>query len=296
MKRKKWQCEKCNFESNSERTMESHWDKKHSTSPKKAIITGVTILVLVFLLSSAIVIVGAGERGVLLEFGRVTQTVFDEGLSIKTPIAQSVDIIDIKTRKLETSSSAASKDLQIVTSIIALNYRIRPDRVAWLRQNIGLDYQFKIIDPAIQESVKASTAKFTAEELITRRPIVREEMKNTLQEKLDMLSSNSIAIEEMNIVNFEFSEEFSTAIENKVTAEQLALKAERDLERIKIEAQQKIESAKAEAESIRIQSEALNENPDILQLRWIEKWNGIVPNFIAGGGTEGNFLFSLPSS
>lgn len=252
----------------------------------------IVLAIAVFVLMGAIVIVDAGYRGVHKEWGRVTGTVFEEGLHFILPIAQSVDIMDIKTLKMQTDASSASRDLQDVVSTIALNYRIKSDGVVWLRKNIGLDYKFKIIDPAIQESIKASTAKFTAEELITKRPIVREEMKKNLQEKLNAISNNAIVVEEFNIINFQFSQEFTTAIEAKVTAEQKALKAERDLDRIKIEAQQKIEQAKAEAESIRIQSEALKENPDILQLRWIEKWNGLLPTYL--GGSEG-IILSIPS-
>ena len=134
----------------------------------------------------------------------------------------------------------------------------------------------------IQEAIKAATAKFTAEELITKRALVREQMKINLVEKLFALGGNSFIVEEFNVVNFDFSAEFNSAIEAKVTAAQQALKAERDLDRIKIEAQQKIEAAKAEAESIRIQSLALRDNPDILELRAIEKWDGVLP-IVTGG-------------
>lgn len=266
--------------------------KSPSPNPLKFIWVIMAVIVVVFVVANTIVIIQPGERGVVLEWGRVTGNIFNEGLHFKIPIANNIDVMNVKTQKLETSSSAASKDLQIVTSTIALNYKVKPDAVTWLRQNIGLNYQQIIIDPAIQEAIKASTAKFTAEELITKRPLVRDEMKIALQEKLDLLSSYSIRVEEFNIVNFDFSAEFNAAIEEKVTAEQLALKSERDLERIKIEAQQKIETAKAEAESIRIQSEALKENPDILQLRWIEKWTGVVPYFVAGGSES--LIFQMP--
>lgn len=247
------------------------------------------ILIILFGISQSIVIIGPGERGVLLQWSAVTGTVFNEGMSFKIPIAEAVDVTDIKTSKIETKASAASKDLQVVTSTIALNFKIRPESVVWLRQNIGLDYKVKIIDPAIQEAIKAATAQFTAEELITKRQMVREQMKINLQEKLDILSSRSIVVEEFNIIDFDFSPEFNKAIEEKVTAEQLALKAQRDLERVKIEAQQKIEQAKAEAESITIQSKALSENPDILKLRWIEKWSGNLPQYL-GSGSEGIIL------
>jgi len=266
--------------------------------PRKShigLLFAIIVIVIIFaILSMSVSIVGPGERGVLLRWGAVTGDVFNEGLNFKIPFIDSVDIMDVKTLKLETDASSASKDLQIVTARIALNYRLKPESVVYVRQNIGKDYQYKIVDPAIQEAIKASTAQFTAEELITKRPLVREQMKVTLQDKLDTLTHSSIMVEEFNVINFDFSSEFNRAIESKVTAEQLALKAQRDLERIKIEAQQKIEQAKAEAESLRIQSAALQENPDILRLRWIEKWDGKLPQFLSGD--DQSILLSLPTT
>jgi regulator of protease activity HflC (stomatin/prohibitin superfamily) len=247
---------------------------------KGQLVAIVGIMVIVFLAViafSSVVIVPAGERGILFQFGAITGVVFDEGLSFKTPIVQGVELMDIKTQKIETIASSASKDLQIVTTEIALNYRIKPDSVAWIRQNIGSDYRGVVIDPAIQESVKAATSQFNAEELITKRESVRELMKAKLQEKMDNITNYGVVVQEFNIKNFEFSKEFDAAIEAKQTAEQLALKAKNDLERIKFEAQQKIEQATAEATSLRIQSEAIKESKEVLQLRAIEKWSGVMP-------------------
>lgn len=256
-----------------------------SLNSLKKLITGIIVVIFaVSLLFSAVFTVPAGERGVQLHFSAVTGKIYDEGLNFKIPFIQTVDKMNVKTLKVETSSSAASKDLQVVTTTLAVNYRLLPNKVAEVRQKIGQDYQSVIVDPAIQEAIKAATAKFTAEELITKRPIVRDEMKIILQEKLDSLSSHSLKVEEFNIVDFSFSPEFDAAIEAKVKAEQDALKAERDLDRIKVEAQQKIEAAKAEAESIRIQSNALRNNPSILELRAIEKWDGVLPK-VTGGAT-----------
>ena len=141
-------------------------DKRENKSYRRYLLIPVFVFLLILATDSA-VIINPGERGVLLQWGRVTGIVFDEGLHFKVPIMESVDTIDIKTLKLETQASAASSDLQIVTSTIALNYRIKTDSVVYLRQNIGLDYRSKVVDPSIQEAIKAATSQFTAEELIT---------------------------------------------------------------------------------------------------------------------------------
>ncbi len=225
--------------------------------------------------------ISAGERGILLTFGKPSMNAAGEGLHFKFPIVQSVKKMEVRTQKIEVVADSASADLQDVQTTIALNFHLEPSQVPKLYQQIGRDYAGRIIHPAMQESVKAVTAKFTAEELITRRPEVRKGIQEAMREKLEVYY---IVVDDLNIVNFQFSPEFDKAIEEKVTAEQKKLKAERDLERIKIEKQQKITQAEAEAESIRIQSLALQDNKDILELRAIEKWDGVLPK-VTGGAT-----------
>jgi regulator of protease activity HflC (stomatin/prohibitin superfamily) len=135
-------------------------------------------------------------------------------------------------------------------------------------------YVPKIIDPVIQEAVKSGMARFTAEELITKRPEVKEVIEGIMSETLN---KRGIRVIDFNIVNFNFSAAFDNAIEAKVTAEQEALAAKNKLEQIKFEAQQAVESAKGRAEAIEIEAKALRNSPDILELRAIEKWNGVLP-------------------
>jgi len=229
--------------------------------------------------------VGPGERGIVLNFGAVQKQVLDEGLHLRIPIMQEIVLVDVKVQKAETDAAAASKDLQDVTSRVALNYHIVPDKANIVYQKLGVQFKERIVDPVIQEVVKAVTANYTAEELITKRPAVSEAMRMALTERL---MENNIAVDAFSIVVFSFSPVFTEAIEAKQTAEQLALKAKRDLERIKIEAEQKITAAKAEAESLRLQK--ANISPDLIELRKIEanmkaigKWNGILPQVTGGG-------------
>ena len=233
-------------------------------------------LVVIIILFGSFGTIGAGERGVLLQFGAVKDKIFGEGLYFKIPVVHEVVKIDVKIKKDEVDASASSKDLQIVTSRIALNYHLAPDSVNKIWQEIGKDYNVRIIAPSIQEAVKAVTAKFTAEELITKREEVKEKIKANLAERL---LEHAIMVDEFNIIDFYFSEAFNVAIEAKVTAEQLKLKAERDLERIKIEKEQKITEAEGKAQAIRIEAQALTSNPKVVELRWIEKWDGEVPTY-----------------
>jgi len=250
---------------------------------KVAVIIGAILVFFLFL--HPWVQIGAGERGVVLNFGAVQKIVLGEGLHFRIPIMQKIIPMDVKVQKAETAAAAASSNLQDVSSTVAINYHIVPDKANIVYQSLGIEFKERIIDPAVQEVVKAVTARYTAEELITKRAAVSDAMKLNLTERL---IANNIAVDAFSIVGFSFSKIFMEAIEAKQTAEQLAMKAQRDLERIKIEAEQKVTAAKAEAESLRLQKE--NISPDLIELRKIEanlkaidKWNGILPQVTGSG-------------
>jgi len=237
------------------------------------------VVVVLLLLVNSFKTIGAGERGVVFsQFGGVQDVVLGEGLRFKMPFIQEIIPIDVKIQKSQTAVAASSKDLQMVSSTIAVNYHVAPNAANKVYQDVGLSYKERIIDPAVQESMKAATAQFTAEELITKRGEVSVQIKDMLSERL---LAHSIIVDEFNIVDFSFSAVFNEAIEMKQTAEQSALKAERDLERVKIEAEQQITTARAEAEGQRLQRQTIS--PAILQLRAIEKWDGHLPQVTSGG-------------
>jgi regulator of protease activity HflC (stomatin/prohibitin superfamily) len=250
---------------------------------KKLLIVGALLIGL--LLINPWAQVGAGERGIVLNFGAVQEVVLNEGIHFRIPFVQTVEIMDVRIQKVKTDAASSSSDLQDVDLSVALNYHIIPDKANLVYQTIGTSYKDRIIDPAIQEVIKAVSAKYTAEELITKRPAVSSEMRSALTTRL--VASN-IAVDAFSIINFSFSQTFTDAIEAKQTAEQNALKAKRDLDRIKVEAEQTIAAATAEAEALRLQK--MNISPDLIELRKIEanlkaieKWNGILPSVTGSG-------------
>jgi len=251
----------------------------------RSLIIGLVIVVAVVALSPFTVI-PAGHRGVITTFGKVTEEVLGEGLHFRIPIVNSVHKIDVRLQKGESEGEAASKDLQTIHTRVALNYHLTPDRVAITFRDIGgpAEVGDRIIVPAMHEAVKAATAQYTAEELITKRSDVRDRIRGYLETRLN---KHGIAVDEFSIVNFEFSPSFNDAIEAKTTAEQLKLKAERDLQRIRVEAEQKIAQAQAEAESLKLQKQEIT--PELIKLREIEaqrlaieKWNGVLPGVTGG--------------
>lgn len=228
-------------------------------------------------------IVDTTERAVILNLGRIDRVV-DAGIHWVTPLTESVETFTISTQKAEVEATAASKDLQDVTTLVAVQYNLDPERVGDIYTEYRDGVYGAVIDPAIQDSVKSATASFTAEELITQRVAVKDSILKRLQERLSVAH---IRVTNVDIVNFTFSESFNQAIEQKVTAEQQAKKAENDLARVQFEAQQQIERAKAEAESIRIQAEAVTSQggADYVKLKAIEKWKGDVPTHMIPGAT-----------
>ncbi len=254
----------------------------------KVIVTIIVILVLVFIALNSFTTVKSGHSGVITTFGKVSETVLSEGLHFKVPFVQEIVLVDNRVQKAEVACSAASKDLQTVSSTIAVNYKVLNSYSASVYKDIGMDYEEVIITPAIQECVKAVTAKFTAEELITNRQSIGDQMMELLKNKI---TEYGIDIQIFNITAFDFTAEYNAAIEAKQTAQQNALKAEQDLQRIKVEAEQTVAAAEAEAEAYRLKSEQIT--PEIILMSYIEKWDGKLPT--VASGDSGSMMFDMTS-
>jgi regulator of protease activity HflC (stomatin/prohibitin superfamily) len=218
-------------------------------------------------------------------FGKISPEAYSEGIHLRIPLVQTMNLIDVRIQKGEGSGEAASKDLQSIRTSVAVNYHIRPEATVSVFRDFGKEIEYRLVLPAVQEAVKAATAQYTAEELITRRPEVRGKIRDYLNERIGRFG---VVVDEFSITDFKFSKSFDEAVEAKITAEQNKLKAERDLQRIEVEAQQKIASAKAEAEALRLQRMEIT--PDLLKLRQtendkraIEKWDGRLPQTVLGG-------------
>lgn len=244
---------------------------------------GVAVLIAIIILWNTFYIVNAGERAVLVTLGNPSDQVISEGLNLKIPFIQSVVIFDIKTMKDEVDASAASKDLQTVSAKVAVNYHLQSESATRIYKEVGTDYVNRILSPAIQESVKAATAQYNAEELVTKRELVREAIKQLLISKME---SRGITIEDVLITNFDFSKAFNDAIENKQVMVQNALASENKLKQIEFEAQQRVTQAKGEAEAIKIQAAAITVQggKEYVQLQAIAKWSGILP-LVTGGNS-----------
>lgn len=254
------------------------WSSLLDSANKGVVLFFVVVLVVLIYVLNPFVKINAGHRGVVMNFGAVSDIIFGEGLHFRVPIVQSIVEIDVRIKKAETKTNASSKDLQTITSHIALNFHLDPKKVNILYKEVGESFEVNIIDPAVKEVVKAVTAKYTANELITKREIVSQRIRESLSTRL---AKYNILIDDFSIKDFSFSKAFADAIEAKQEAEQLAQKAERDLKRVEMEAKQKIEQAKAEAETLRLKNKSVT--PMMLQLNAIDKWDGKLPTYMAPG-------------
>jgi prohibitin 2 len=218
-------------------------DPKSRLGGRVASIVGVIIIV-ISIVAGAFTAVPAGHRGVVIRFSAVTGTVLQEGLQTKVPFIDSVVMMDVRTDKYEVAAAAASRDLQDVSTTIALNWRLEPTRTAEIYRTLGMDYAGRITAPAVQEVVKQVTARHRAEDLITNREMVRNEIAEELTTRL---LERGIITEAVSITEFRFNETFVAAVEAKVAAEQAVLQAQFTLEQVKIEAQQREEKERGEA-------------------------------------------------
>lgn len=254
-----------------------------SFAVRNPITTGLVAVVVLILLFSSFTIVGAGHRGVKTTLGAVDPVPLDEGLHLKW-FFQAVRDVDVRTVKLSQPADSSSSDLQGVKTVVALNYHVTPSQAAILFQEIGMDYESRIIIPAIQDSLKSVTARYSAEKLITERPDVKSDLEVLIRDRLAVFY---ITVDTVNFEDFKFSDVFNNAIEAKVTAEQQMLKAEMDLQRIEIEAQQAVALGEAEATVFRLKSQSMS--PELVEMerlkvelvKW-QKWSGVLPTVMGG--------------
>lgn len=254
---------------------------------KKLITAAIIVVAFVgILILNPFVQIEAGERGVVLTWGGFNGQIMEPGLHLRIPIAQSVVKLSVRTQTLEIENSESySKDLQVVSIKSVLNYNLDPKAVGTVYQQYGEDYEVKILRPNLEAAVKQTIAKYSAEELLNRRGEAQSEIENTYKGAIP----ESFVVSKYALVNEAFSKAYEEAIEKKQIAQQDAERAENELKRIKIEAEQRVAQARAEAEAIKLQSDAANNDKYInlkaleVQLEAVKQWNGVLPTQMIPG-------------
>ena len=246
---------------------------------KKGIIGIIIFVIILIIIFGSFRTINSGEVGVRVRFGKVVTTQMNEGVNFKIPLIEKIVKMNIQVQKVEVETSSASKDLQDVNMKLAVNYRVDGTKATELYKNVGTKYDEVVLQPAIQESIKAVTSQYTAEELITNRSEVSKKCMETLQSKVEKYG---LSIDNFNITNFNFSAEFNKAIEEKQVAEQKVLTAKQELEKSKVEAERKVVEAEAEKKANEMKQQSLTDN--VIKEKFIEKWNGQLPTVTGGNG------------
>ncbi len=258
-----------------------------NTSPKKAkiklgknfVYIVAAVILLIILLRAAIYVVPAGNVGVITRWGAVNRSSL-AGIHVKIPFAENVILMSTRTQKDESPATAMSNNLQVVTSLIAVNYRLDGNKALQVYQEIGPDYAEIVVAPAIQNAFKAATARFTAEELITKRGEVRQMAEDEL---IAQIEPYHIIVENFNIINMDFSAEYQNAIESKQVAQQQVETSKQKLAQAEIDAQTVIAQAQGQADAQKALKDTGALTPEYLQYLFLTKWNGILPQVMTSG-------------
>ena len=276
-------------------------DKAGNFSPFKLILTIFVVILAIIFLGSSFVVIPAGHTGVALTFGKVEDVVLQEGLHFKVPFVQKIVVVDNRIVKLDVNTEAFSKDLQTITTVVAVNYHVGKENSQTLYKNVGMGFEEVLITPAVNEVLKAVTAKYTAVELVSSRAEVSMLLDEGLNEKMN---AYGIFINELNIINWDFSEEYINAVEAKQVAEQNLIKTRTEQEQALViantEAQKRVIAAEAQANEIKVLANANAESNRIItesiselliKYQTVAKWDGKLPTVMAGSD---NMLIDIP--
>lgn len=242
-------------------------------------IAGLVVLIILLVACNPIAIVNAGERGVKVTLGQVSDESYTEGVHFVMPFVSSMHNMDIKTQKSNIATTVFTKDIQQARLTYVINYNLHADSAHKMYKQVGKNYEDTILIPIVEGTVKNVIGGWNASDLIANRAKATSDILTKLQEQLD---DNYINVTDFNITDIDYSDVFEKAIEGKVTAEQEALKAKNQTVQVQELARQKVISAEAEAKSIRIKAEALKQNRDLVNLTLAERWNGVLPTHVLG--------------
>lgn len=259
---------------------------------KFGVIAGIILIIGVVLLFASTTIVPTGHIGVVTLYSKVQERYLDAGVHFIKPFVESVHDVDIRTQKYQNTVEGSAKDLQIVNITVSINYQIKAEQASTLYAKVGANYNDTILNPALQSGLKAAIAKFTAEEMVTKR----SEVASAITEELNARLDEYFTISAVNLENVDFTDEFNKAVEAKTTNQQKAEAEKAQLEIIKVQNEQKINTAEAEAkvrelESQSVTDKSLEQLKLEIQREMIARWNGELPQYILGDSS--NMLLNL---
>ena len=259
------------------------FEKEEETIIKR-IILGVVIIFVIITAFCSFKTIKSGEVGLRVRFGKIVDSSLNEGINFKIPYIERIVKVNIKVQKVELGTESSSKDLQTITTKLAVNYKVEGSKASSLYKTVGNSYEETILVPAIQESIKAVMSEYTAEQTITKRNEVSDKCLEEIQNKM---KKYGIHIVEFNIIDLDFSVAYNQAIEEKQVAEQKVLTAQQELQKTKIEAEKKIVEAEATKKANDLMKQSLTD--ELIEKQFIEKWDGKLPETYASDNILGIF-------
>ncbi len=242
-------------------------------------ITALVIFIVLLIAGNPLAIVDAGQRGVKVTMGKVSPESYTEGIHFVTPFISKIHTMDVKTQKSNPSTTVFTKDIQQARLAYVINYNLQPENAHKMYREVGKDYKTTILMPIVEGTVKNVIGGWNASDLIANRAKATSDILVKLQEQLD---DNYINVTDFNITDIDYSDVFEKAIEGKVTAEQEALKAKNQTVQVQELAKQKVIAAEAEAKSMAIRANALTQNKALVEYEAVQKWNGVLPQYMMG--------------
>jgi len=247
----------------------------------KIIVPAIVISLLVVLIAffNPLAIVGVGERGVKVTLGKVSPTSYTEGIHFITPFISHIKNMNVKTQKSYVETSVYTKDIQNAQITYVLNYNLQPENAHRMYREVGMNYLETVVTPVVEGTLKDVIGKWNAQDLVANREQATREVLVKLQQHL---TPKYVNVTDFQMTAIAYSGVFEKAIENKVTAEQEALRAKNKTVQIQEEAKQKLISAEAEAKSMAIRAHALTQNKALVEYEAVQKWDGKLPEYLMG--------------
>lgn len=247
----------------------------------KIIVPAIVISLLVVLIAffNPLAIVGVGERGVKVTLGKVSPTSYTEGIHFITPFISHIKNMNVKTQKSYVETSVYTKDIQNAQITYVLNYNLQPENAHRMYREVGMNYLETVVTPVVEGTLKDVIGKWNAQDLVANREQATREVLVKLQQHL---TPKYVNVTDFQMTAIAYSGVFEKAIENKVTAEQEALRAKNKTVQIQEEAKQKLISAEAEAKSMAIRAHALTQNKALVEYEAVQKWDGKLPEYVLG--------------
>lgn len=248
------------------------------------LIYGLYALVGIILFFGTFFTISEGEKALITTFGKASNTIYGAGVHVKLPIIQHVKRFDVKTIRADYKTQTYTKDIQTATIIVSYSYNLIANDIVQTYREYGNDWQQRILYPNLEQAVKAEVGTWNADTMVANRDKVAENILTSLRERM-VAHNYPVAITNFQMINIDYSNQFEQAIEKKVIAEQAALEEANRTKQVEQTSKQKVVAAKAEAESMRIRANALAQNPKLVSYEAVQKWDGHLPQIMAGNGS-----------